>query len=170
LPNSLYPYQRDIFQAIWESVREEKGITFSVEIARQGGKNELSATLETLLLLSFFNKGGNIIKCAPTFSPQTLISMTRLTDTLRDCGMDAICRDELGYIIRLQNARAIFLSADESASVVGNTAHILLEIDESQDVSKKKYTRDFRPMGATPNVTTVHYGTAWDDSTLLEEV
>ena len=25
-------------------------------------------------------------------------------------------------------------------------------------------------MGATTNVTTVHYGTTWDDSTLLEEV
>jgi hypothetical protein len=63
-----------------------------------------------------------------------------------------------------------FSFAEESASVVGNTAHILLEIDESQDVSKEKYTRDFKPMGSTTNVTTVHYGTAWDDTTLLEEV
>jgi hypothetical protein len=54
--------------------------------------------------------------------------------------------------------------------VVGNTAHILLEIDESQDVSKEKYTKEFKPMGATTNATTVHYGTTWDDSTLLEEV
>ena len=54
--------------------------------------------------------------------------------------------------------------------MVGNTAHILLEIDESQDVSKEKYTKEFKPMGATTNVTTVHYGTTWDDSTLLEEV
>jgi hypothetical protein len=53
---------------------------------------------------------------------------------------------------------------------VGNTAHILLEIDESQDVSKEKYTRDFKPMGATTNVTTVHYGTTWDENTLLEEI
>ena len=53
---------------------------------------------------------------------------------------------------------------------VGNTAHILLEIDESQDVSKEKYTKDFKPMGATTNVTTVHYGTTWDENTLLEEI
>ncbi|MDZ4231085.1 MAG: hypothetical protein U1B77_04630, partial [Dehalococcoidales bacterium] len=76
---------------------------------------------------------------------------------------------ELGYILRLGNARAIFLSADESASVVGHTAHILLEIDEAQDVSHEKYTKEFKPMGATTNVTTVHYGTTWDDATLLEE-
>ena len=76
----------------------------------------------------------------------------------------------MGYIIRLGNARAIFLSADESANVVGNTAHLLLEVDESQDVSQEKYTKEFKPMGAATNVTTVHYGTTWDDPTLLEEV
>jgi hypothetical protein len=54
--------------------------------------------------------------------------------------------------------------------VVGNTAHLLLEIDEAQDVSKEKYSKEFKPMGATTNVTTVHYGTTWDDATLLEEV
>jgi len=96
--------------------------------------------------------------------------MIRLKDRLNDAGFGGIWITELGYIVRLGNARAIFLSADESANVVGNTAHILLEIDESQDVSKEKYTKEFKPMGATTNVTTVHYGTTWDDSTLLEEV
>jgi hypothetical protein len=76
----------------------------------------------------------------------------------------------MGYIIKLGAASAIFLSADESANVVGNTAHLLLEIDESQDVSKEKYSKEFRPMGSTTNVTTVHWGTTWDDSTLLEEI
>jgi hypothetical protein len=46
----------------------------------------------------------------------------------------------------------------------------LLEIDESQDVSREKYSKEFKPMGAATNVTTIHYGTTWDDSTLLEEV
>ena len=96
--------------------------------------------------------------------------MTRLKDRLNDAGFDGIWAAELGYIVRLGNARAVFLSADESANVVGHTAHILLEIDESQDVSKEKYTKEFKPMGATTNVTTVHYGTTWDDSTLLEEI
>ena len=96
--------------------------------------------------------------------------MVRLKDRLNDAGFDGIWTSELGYIIKLGNVRAIFLSADESANVVGNTAHILLEIDESQDVSREKYTKEFKPMGATTNVTTVHYGTTWDDSTLLEEI
>jgi len=166
----LRPYQREVAQAILNSVFSRKGLTFSVEIARQGGKNELSAQLELLLLTIFMAKSQNLVKCSPTFKPQTVISMMRLKDRLNDAGFNGIWIAELGYIIRLGSARAVFLSADESANVVGNTAHILLEIDESQDVSKEKYTKEFKPMGATTNVTTVHYGTTWDDSTLLEEV
>jgi len=152
------------------SVFGKRGLTFSVEIARQGGKNELSAQLELLLLTLFMAKSQNLVKCSPTFKPQTVISMMRLRDRLNDAGFSGIWISELGYIIRLGSARAIFLSADESANVVGNTAQILMEIDESQDVSKEKYTKEFKPMGATANVTVVHYGTTWDDSTLLEEV
>jgi len=168
--NPLRPYQREVALAILDSVFSRKGFTFSVEIARQGGKNELSAQLELLLLTLYMAEPQNLVKCSPTFKPQTVISMMRLKDRLNDAGFNSIWVAELGYIIRLGNARAIFLSADESANVVGNTAHILLEIDESQDVSKEKYTKEFKPMGATTNVTTVHYGTTWDDSTLLEEV
>ena len=46
----LRPYQQEIALAILDSVFARKGLTFSVEIARQGGKNELSAQLELLLL------------------------------------------------------------------------------------------------------------------------
>jgi hypothetical protein len=166
----LRPYQREVAVAILDSVFGRKGLTFSVEIARQGGKNELSAQLELLLLTLHMSEPGNLIKCSPTFKPQAVISMMRLKDRLNDAGFQSIWVSELGYIVRLGNARAVFLSADETANVVGNTAHILLEIDESQDVGKEKYTKEFKPMGATTNVTTVHYGTTWDDSTLLEEV
>ncbi len=168
--NSLRPYQREVAMAILNSVFGRKGLTFSVEIARQGGKNELSAQLELLLLTLYMAEPQNLVKCSPTFKPQTVISMTRLKDRLNEAGFDGIWTSELGYIIKLGNVRAMFLSADETANVVGNTAHILLEVDESQDVNKDKYNKEFKPMGATTNVTTVHYGTTWDDSTLLEEV
>jgi len=166
--NRLRPYQREVALAIVDSVFGRKGLTFSVEIARQGGKNELSAQLELLLLTLYMAEPQNLVKCSPTFKPQTVISLMRLKDRLNDAGFGGIWVAELGYIVKLGNAKAIFLSADESANVVGNTAHILLEIDESQDVNKEKYTKEFKPMGATTNVTTVHYGTTWDDSTLVE--
>ncbi|MFH1381553.1 MAG: hypothetical protein ABIH70_01530 [Chloroflexota bacterium] len=141
-----------------------------MEIARQGGKNELSAQLELLLLTLNIGEAKNLIKSSPTFNPQAVISMTRLKDRLNEVGFDGIWTAESGYIIRLGNARAIFLSAEKSASVVGHTAHILLEIDEAQDVSKEKYAKEFKPMGAATNVTTIHYGTTWDETTLLEEI
>lgn len=142
-----------------------------MEIARQGGKNELSAQLELLLLtLHMAEPPQNLVKCAPTFKPQTVISMQRLKDRLNDAGFSNVWRSSMGYIIRLGNCRAVFLSADKSASTVGNTAHLLLEIDEAQDIDKEKFSRDFKPMGASTNVTTVLYGTAWDSNTLLEEM
>ncbi len=167
--NRLYPYQREIALAVLDSVFNHRGLTFSVEIARQGGKNELSAQLELLLLTLNMNRSRNLIKCSPTFKPQAVISMQRLKDRLNDAGFGDIWNSELGYIIRLGDARAIFLSAEEKANVVGNTAHLLLEIDEAQDVNREKYSKEFKPMGATSNVTTVQYGTTWDDRTLLEE-
>jgi hypothetical protein len=166
----LRAYQLEVARAVLDSIRHNKGTTFSVEIARQGGKNELSAHLEVLLLTLYMEAGGNLIKCSPTFKPQTVISMQRLKERLLEFGFDGIYHSEMGYIIGLGAARAIFLSAEESSSVVGHTADILLEVDESQDVSKEKYSKEFRPMGAATNVTTVHYGTTWDDTTLLEEI
>jgi len=53
--------------AILESVFNRKGLTFSVEIARQGGKNELSAQLELLLLTLYITEPQNLVKCSPTF-------------------------------------------------------------------------------------------------------
>jgi hypothetical protein len=153
--------------AIMDSVSSKKGLTFSVEIARQGGKNELSSMLELLLLTFNVEETGNLIKCSPTFKPQTIISMLRLKEKLNMAGYPFV--SEMGYIIRVGKARAIFLSADESANVVGNTAHLLLEVDEAQDVNEDKYSKEFKPMGSTTNVTGVLYGTTWDESTLLEK-
>lgn len=166
----LRPYQLEIARAVIDSIQSARGLTFSVEIARQGGKNELSAHIELLLLTMFMARGGTAVKCSPTFKPQTVISMLRLKQRLDDFHFGGIWTTEMGYIIRLGAARQVFLSAEESSSVVGHTADILLEIDESQDVSKDKYTKEFRPMASSTNATTVHYGTTWDDSTLLEEI
>ncbi|MFC2050068.1 hypothetical protein ACFLTN_02690 [Chloroflexota bacterium] len=166
----LRPYQAEVAKAVLASIQGNLGLTLSVEIARQGGKNELSAHLEVLLLTMFMAAGGNAIKCSPTFKPQTIISMSRLKERLDDFGFGGIWFTEAGYMVRLGSARQIFLSADESSSVVGHTADILLEIDESQDVARDKYTKEFRPMASASNTTTVHYGTTWDDAALLEEV
>jgi len=61
----------------------------------------------------------------------------------------------------------MFYSAAPESNVVGATADLLLEIDEAQDVSPDKFDRDYRPMASTTNATTILYGTAWSDTTLL---
>lgn len=163
----LRPYQIEAAASIVDSVQSGKGLTFCVEIARQGGKNELSAQIELLLLTLSIAGSHTLVKCSPTLIPQAVISMDRLKERLNDAGHG--WTSEKGYIIRLEYARALFLSADKSANVVGHTADLLLEVDEAQDVSIEKYTKEFKPMGATTNTTTVLYGTTWDDATLLEE-
>ena len=62
--NRLRPYQREVALAILNSVFGRKGLTFSVEIARQGGKNELSAQLELLLLTLYMAEPQNLVKCS----------------------------------------------------------------------------------------------------------
>ncbi|MCL5074203.1 MAG: hypothetical protein M1136_00915 [Chloroflexi bacterium] len=166
----LRPYQLEPARAILNSVFQRRGSCLSLMISRQGGKNEMSAQLECYLLNLFQRVGGNIIKCAPTFKPQVIISKQRLERMLQNPWNSGRWRGEWGYVVRLGEARAIFFSADESANVVGATADILLEFDEAQDIALEKHDRDFAPMGATTNVTRVYYGTAWDENTLLEKV
>ena len=166
----LRKYQLDIGYAVTKSMYHRKGLTFTVEIARQGGKNELSAQMAVYYLTKYMFNGGNMIKAAPTFIPQCLISMDRLKERLNDANYRGDWHVESGNTVVLQKARQIFLSAEPHANVVGNTAHILLEMDEAQDIEPEKYHKEFRPMGASTNVTTVLYGTPWDGHSLLEEV
>ena len=165
----LRPYQLEPARAILDSVLRRKGLTFTVMMARQAGKNELSAQLEVYLLNLFQRAGGNIVKCAPTFKPQIVNSRLRLEQALNNRWNAGRWASAYGYMVRLGKAAVMFFSAEESSNVVGATAHLLLEVDEAQDVDHDKYAKEFRPMGATTNVTTVLYGTAWTADTLLEE-
>ena len=165
----LWGYQAEVGRAIVESVLSRDGRVITVEIARQGGKNEISAHIELLLLVLFSPYGGNIIKASPSFDPQGLISVRRLEERLGEYGFSGFYRRGRNFI-GLGDARVYFLSADRDSKVMGMTADILLEVDEAQDVIKEKFWREFRPMGASRNATCVLYGTPWDGDSLLEEV
>ncbi|MEX0785123.1 MAG: hypothetical protein WD939_00655, partial [Dehalococcoidia bacterium] len=164
----LRPYQVEAGRAILDSILCGRGLSFSVEIARQGGKNELSAQLEAFLLTLNMLREVDGVKCAPTFEPQGRISLRRLWSRLVEAGLGSIATLEAGHVVRLGRARMLFMSAELEANVVGHSAQLLLEVDEAQDVDEEKFDRDFRPMASTTNATTVFYGTAWDDATLLE--
>ena len=169
LQKPLREYQLAPADAILRSILTGEGEIFAVMMSRQAGKNELSAQLEAYLLNVYQTKGGNIVKASPTFKPLTLNSIWRLTDRLDNVWNTKLFRRREGYIVELLNARAYFFSAEPSANVVGATADILLEADEAQDIVPLKWDKDFTPMGASTNVTTVLYGTAWTSNTLLAQ-
>jgi hypothetical protein len=166
----LRPYQLEAGRAVVDSVFGGRGLTLSIMMARQAGKNELSAQLEVLLLTAHMLIDADAIKCAPTFDPQARLSMRRLWTRLQEAGLGPWCRRDGTGVIRLGKVRQVFLSAEPGSNVVGHTARILLEVDESQDVDREKFDREFRPMAAVANATTVHYGTAWEETSLLEQV
>jgi hypothetical protein len=183
LGKELYHYQLEAAHAILTSVLGGHGRIFTVMMSRQSGKNQLSAVLEAFLLDRM--QEGTIVKAAPTFRPQIINSRLRLLSLL---GEKEVLSSRLwqsqGYIVGLapkntdaetlrknvQNhigPRVMFFSAAPFSNVVGATADLLLEIDEAQNVTSEKFDRDFRPMASTKNATTVLYGTAWSDHTLL---
>jgi len=171
----LYWYQEEISQAILASILHRRGLTFSIMLARQTGKNQLSAVLEAYLLTCMTE--GTIIKAAPTYKPQVITSRMRLLSMLDNPLTSSRTWRSHGYIIGVapsstqrasqSGPRIMFFSASPDANIVGATASLLLEIDEAQDVASDKFDRDLRPMASTTNATTVLYGTAWSDDTLL---
>lgn len=176
LKRPLYPFQIEIGNAILDSVLNNLGLTFTVMVSRQSGKNQTSAALEAYLLCAY--EEGTIIKCAPTWRPQLINSRLRLLQMLEsDFTRDRVFKS-YGYIIGLGKSKQdaknqigpkiMLFSAADDANVVGATASLLLEVDEAQDVSSEKFDKDFRPMASTTNATTVLWGTAWSDDTLLE--
>ena len=165
----LRPYQCLPGRAIVESALGQRGLTFTVVMARQAGKNELSAQVELFLLAKNARRSLDGVKCAPTFDPQARISLRRLWRRIAEAGLEPLAAREDGHAVRFGRARQLFLSAEPAANVVGHTASLLLEVDEAQDVDREKFDREFRPMAAPANATTVYYGTPWDDTTLLEQ-
>ncbi|MFN8556704.1 MAG: hypothetical protein U0531_04930, partial [Dehalococcoidia bacterium] len=166
----LRPYQQQALDAVLASVRTGAGHSFSIMFSRQGGKNELSAQLELALLMHNLGREVEGIKCAPTFQPQARISLRRLWSRVQAVRPGALAALEEGTTVRLGRARQRFLSAEPGASVVGHTVGLALEADEAQDIDPDKFDKDFRPMAATTNATTVYYGTAWTETDLLAEV
>jgi hypothetical protein len=163
----LRPYQAVVARAALASVSAGRGHTLTVLMPRQSGKNQVSAHLEAFLLTRRQRTGGSLVKCAPTFRPQVHTSISRLLRALDNPLTRGQWRRRDGYVVEVGQASIAFYSAEPGANVVGGTASLLIECDEAQDVQPDKWDKDFRPMGATANTTSILYGTPWTDDTLL---
>ena len=88
LGRPLRPYQLTVARAIVADVlarqrhHSQRGGWWTVMMARQMGKNEVSAVIEAYLLTRQAQRGGTIIKAAPTWQPQGVTSFTRLRELL----------------------------------------------------------------------------------------
>jgi hypothetical protein len=164
----LRSYQREVAQAITDSVINHLGDTFVVVFPRQSGKNELQAQIEVYLLALFSGRPAEMVKISPTWKPQSLNAMRRLERVLKkNVLVGSSWSKESGYVFRVGEARIYFLSGSPTASIVGATASALLECDEAQDVQIEKWDKEVAPMAASTNATRVFWGTAWTSSTLL---
>lgn len=164
----LRRYQQEVVRAIWDSIRKRRGLTFVVMFPRQSGKNEIQAQLEAYLLTVFSPRAVDMVKVSPTFQPQALNAMRRLERVLsHNLVTRHLWRKEGANIYRVGRAAITFLSAEPTAHIVGQTASLLLECDEAQEVSLEKWDKEILPMAASTHATCVLYGTAWTVQTLL---
>lgn len=166
----LHTYQTGPADYIVQAVAEKRNEVIVLKMPRQSGKNETSAQVEALLLARFGGRGGQIVKCAPTWKPQIVNSKLRLEQRaamVRERLPFLAYRPRAGYLMECGRASLAFLSAAPDANVVGATASLLLEVDEAQDVDPAKFEKDFSPMRASTGAPIVAYGTSWTDQTLL---
>ena len=162
-------YQTPAVDAIVDSVLNRKGLHFVVEFPRQSGKNEIQAQVENFLLFRFMPIGGQIVKISPTWKPQSINAKQRFERVARANQItEKFVQPSQGYQFKMgEKAKIIFLSGEKNSNIVGNTADLLLEVDEAQDIDKTKFDKEITPMAASTNATIVFFGTAWTNETLL---
>ncbi len=166
LGRPLRRYQAEIAESIAGAVLRDEGGRFAVMLPRQSGKNEISAHIEAFLMSLCRRTGGDCVKASPSFDPQSLRSLQRLQDVFAGSIIGSATR-ETAHSLKFGRARCHFLSTARGSRVVGATASVLLEADEAQDIDEDRWQKEFRPMGASADVCSVLWGTAWTSGTLL---
>ncbi len=165
----LLPPQTDTIRWIEGHVARRTGRLLAVRSARQTMKSECSAMLSLRALTRYHGAGGALVRAAPTWKPQAVISKQRLEDLLARDPFQRLLGWRLreGYVFESGKARVKIISAGEQASVVGETASILLDVDEAHTVSAEKFHRDLAPMRAARNAPCVLWGVAGARGDLL---
>ena len=109
---ALRAYQAECARAILSSVVGQEGRTYTVMFARQMGKNETSAQLEAYLLRLYAERGGIIVKAAPSFKPQIITSMLRLKAVLNAHPLTrGQWQPAYSYMVRLDKSQISFFRA-----------------------------------------------------------
>ena len=143
------PYQREAGRAIAASVHGGLGRTITVEIARQGGKNELSAQIELLLLGRSRRSRRRRREVRADVRAAAAAQHACASGRSIEQADLATARPQRGrrHHVRPRPHRS---SSRPSPSPTSSATppRLLLEVDEAQDVDSEKFDREFRPMAA----------------------
>lgn len=154
----LRSYQTEPLRAILNSILYRQGHEFLLIFPRQAGKNEAVTQLLVYLMNLYQRAGGTIIYGA---SGNGLgMAMDRLEQRLENPWNAGLWSKRARPTRRiLGRASVTFLSTHPSASARGQTAHLLLVIDEAQDQVASHIEAVFTPMRAAYNATALYIGT-----------
>lgn len=166
-------YQVKIAQAIFRSVLLRLGLTITILISRQGGKNETLISW-VILPLAMLMPGVRIGFYAPTFNQATYVTMRRLKARLKNKKFDGrivTANDKLVQFALPPKPRGPFAHRGEG-SLIGVFSHEpdakkegftwdVIVIDEAQDLDRETFEVEIEPMGASTDATYVFIGTPW---------
>lgn len=169
----LYPFQFEFTCAAVELIADCRSgrcppRTMAVQIARQGGKSSGAGRLDAYLLTRYNQKGGEIVKTAPTRQPQletchkyieaALGSINAYINRGKGPKAKPVFTTHGGWNFNVGKAWLRLVSGDPDANNHGHTASICLEVDEAQHFNAEVYRESFRPMLATTSAATILYG------------
>lgn len=154
----LHAYQLEPCREIIASVFGRHGHEFLIIMPRQSGKNEAIAQMLVYLLNVFQRKGGNIVYGATGDGIGR--GKDRLEQRLDNDWNSGRWEKKAGPARRILNrAQVTFLSTHPTAATRGETASLLMVIDEMQDQDASHLAAVFTPMRAATNATAVYIGT-----------
>ncbi|MDX1415403.1 MAG: hypothetical protein R3293_14500 [Candidatus Promineifilaceae bacterium] len=155
---SLYDYQIQPLRPIINSVFQGLGHEFLLVFSRQSGKNEAIAQLLVYLLNHYHDKGGSIVFAA--IGDGLGRGIRRLEERLDNRWNRDQWRKKGRPSRRiLGQAAVVFISSHPQTAARGETADLLLVIDELQDQDLPHIEAVFTPMRAARNATAVYLGT-----------
>lgn len=163
----LTGYQQEIARAILDSVINDRGLTFTVEIARGGGVRELSVQVERLLLTLHVNDGARLFRVAPPGAAET---RERIVDSLSESGLDGLWSSERKSV-RFGRSTLRFMRTDELGPTLAEPTFAgvgLIEVADAQMVPADVFDRWIEPLIMESRATTVLYGRPLNGETRFE--
>lgn len=162
----LYGYQIEPLTTVVDSILQQHGREFLFVFPRQSGKDESVAHLQTYLLNLFQRSGGHIVYGDKGDGLGR--GLKRLEDRLDNPLNKSKWYKRSKPTSRcLGRAATVFLSTHITAHARGETAKILLIINELQDQLGSHIQAVFTPMRAAHNSTAVYLGTVKTKSDAL---